>query len=114
MDRFNTDPACRVFLSSDAGAYGINLNAGSHLINYDFPWSAGALAQRVARIDRTSSEREQISIVHMYGAQTIEQRQLDMLEQKADVAGAFVDGRGIDRGGSFVLNLSSLRGFLSG
>ena len=43
IQRFNNDPDCRVFLSSDAGAYGINLNQGSHLICYDLPWSAGAL-----------------------------------------------------------------------
>jgi SNF2 family DNA or RNA helicase len=114
MDRFNNDPRCRVFLSSDAGAYGINLNAGSHLINYDFPWSAGALAQRVARIDRTSSEREQINIVHLYNHGTIEQRQLEMLQQKAEVAGAFVDGKGMDDRGSLPLTLSSLREFLHG
>ena len=113
MDRFNTDPKCRVFLSSDAGAYGINLNAGSHLINYDFPWSAGALAQRVARIDRTSSERQQINIVHLYNYGTIEHRQLEMLRQKAEVADAFVDGIGADPRGSLSLSLSSLRDFLS-
>ena len=54
IDRFNDDPECKVFLSSDAGAYGVDLNQGSHLICYDLPWSAGALAQRVARIDRTA------------------------------------------------------------
>ena len=113
MDRFNHDPRCRVFVSSDAGAYGINLNAGSHLINYDFPWSAGALAQRVARIDRTSSERSQISIVHLYNHGTIEHRQLEMLRQKSEVAEAFVDGRGADARGSLSLTLSSLREFLS-
>ena len=42
IDKFNTDPACRIFLSSDAGAYGVDLNQGSHLICYDLPWSAGA------------------------------------------------------------------------
>lgn len=113
MSRFNDDPRCRVFLSSDAGAYGINLQSGSHLINYDFPWSAGALAQRVARIDRTSSERQQINIVYLYNHGTIEQRQLEMLRQKTEVADAFVDGLGIDTSGSLALNLSSLRGFLS-
>ena len=55
IQRFNNDPNCKVFLSSDAGAYGINLNQGSHLICYDLSWSAGAMAQRVSRIDRTDS-----------------------------------------------------------
>ena len=40
---FNTDPKVRIFLSSDAGAYGISLGAGSHLVSYDLPWSTGGL-----------------------------------------------------------------------
>ena len=41
IQRFNNDPTCRIFLSSDAGAYGINLSQGSHLVCYDLPWSRG-------------------------------------------------------------------------
>jgi SNF2 family DNA or RNA helicase len=113
IERFNNDPACKVFLSSDAGAYGISLGKGSHLISYDLPWSAGALAQRVARIDRTDSAFKQIRIVYMYGHQTIEQRMYEMLQQKAKVARAFVDGE-FDKGGVLKLDLQSLREFLDG
>ena len=90
--RFNTDPTCRVFLSSDAGAYGVDLNQGSHVINFDLPWSAGALAQRVARIDRTNSAFDQITVEYMFGEDTIEDRMLRMLRQKQAVSRAFVDG----------------------
>jgi SNF2 family DNA or RNA helicase len=113
IERFNNDPACKVFLSSDAGAYGVSLGKGSHLISYDLPWSAGALAQRVARIDRTDSAFKQIRIVYMYGHQTIEQRMYEMLQQKAKVARAFVDGE-FDKGGVLKLDLQSLREFLDG
>lgn len=111
ISKFNEDPKCRVFLSSDAGAYGVDLNRGSHLINYDLPWSAGALAQRVARIDRTSSGFDQIRVAYMYGHQTIEERMLAQLQQKAKVAAAFVDGE-FDRSGVLRLNLETLREFL--
>lgn len=110
--RFNEDPRCRVFISSDAGAYGVNLDRGSHLFCYDLPWSAGALGQRVARIDRTSSVHERIVISYLYGQHTIEERQFHMLQEKARIAGAFVDGKGIDHRGVLDLTLSSLREFL--
>jgi len=110
--RFNTDPTCRVFLSSDAGAYGVDLNQGSHVINYDLPWSGGALAQRIARIDRTNSAFDQIQVMYLYGQGTIEARMFRMLSQKAKVARAFLDGEFDAKSGGLKLDLESLREFL--
>ena len=111
IQRFNNDPRCRVFLSSDAGAYGINLNQGSHLLCYDLAWSAGAMQQRISRIDRTDSAFKQINIGYMFGLGTIEERMFNMLVQKAKVAKAFIDGE-FDKGGTLKLDLQSLREFL--
>jgi SNF2 family DNA or RNA helicase len=110
--RFNTDPGLRMFLSSDAGAYGVDLNQGSHLICYDLPWSAGALAQRISRIDRTNSAFDQINIGYMYGLNTIEERMFRMLQQKRKVAKAFLDGEFDSKSGRITLDLQSLREFL--
>ena len=110
--RFNTDPHCRAFLSSDAGAYGVDLNQGSHLVCYDLPWSAGALAQRVARIDRTSSAFGQITVMYFYGQNTIEERMYNMLVQKGQVAKAFIDGEFDPKTNALPLSLESLRAFL--
>lgn len=109
--KFNSDYTCRVFLSSDAGAYGVNLDAGTHLISYDLPWSAGSFAQRVARIDRTSSKHESIVINSMFSQNTIEERQHEMLIQKRKISEAFLDGQ-FDEKGQLPLDLSSLREFL--
>ena len=113
IQRFNNDPTCRIFLSSDAGAYGINLNQGSHLICYDLPWSAGALSQRISRIDRTDSAFKTINIGYMFGLDTIEERMFNMLQQKRKVSRAFIDGEyDGTAGGSIKLDLESLREFL--
>jgi SNF2 family DNA or RNA helicase len=112
IQRFNNDPACRVFLSSDAGAYGVDLNQGSHLICYDLPWSAGALAQRISRIDRTNSAFGQINIGYMFGLDTIEERMYNMLQQKRKVSRAFIDGEYDMKTGGISLDLQSLREFL--
>lgn len=110
--KFNSDYSCRVFLSSDAGAYGVNLDAGTHLISYDLPWSAGSFAQRTARIDRTSSKHEHIVIDSMFCKDTIEAWQYEMLIQKRKISEAFIDGK-FDAKGQLTLDLSSLREFLT-
>ena len=112
--RFNTDPDCRVFLSSDAGAYGIDLNQGSHLLSYDLPWSSGALSQRISRIDRTNSAFDQIIIGYLYGQDTIEARMMRMLLQKRAVSKAFIDGDFDVTTGTLQLDLESLREFVDG
>lgn len=109
--RFNSDPGCRVFLSSDAGAYGVNLDAGSHLISYDLPWSAGAYAQRISRIDRLSSVHDNIVIDNMFCKDTVEEWQHGMLQQKNAVGGAFIDQK-YDESGGLSLDLASLKQFL--
>ena len=110
--RFNTDPNLRVFLSSDAGAYGVDLNQGSDVLNYDFPWSGGALQQRISRIDRTNSAFAQITVGYMFGLNTVEERMYNMLQQKRKVARAFVDGEFDAKTGGISLDLQSLREFL--
>ena len=90
----------------------MNLDAGTHLISYDLPWSAGAFAQRIARIDRTSTKHESIVIDSMFCAGTIEERQYDMLRQKRKIADAFIDGR-YDIKGNLTLDLGSLREFMT-
>jgi SNF2 family DNA or RNA helicase len=112
--RFQTDPKCRLFLSSDAGGYGVDLPQAQYLISYDLPWSAGALAQRNARIIRLSSTFDTVTIFSLLMKGSIEERQYDMLAQKNLIASAVVDGKGADSDGRLVLNLSTLRTFLLG
>ena len=110
--RFLTDPDCRVFISSDAGGYGVDLPIANLLINYDLPWSAGLAVQRNGRIKRASSRWPSITIQDMLVANSIEERQYDMLQQKNAVADAVMDGQGINAKGGVDLTVGSLIGFL--
>jgi SNF2 family DNA or RNA helicase len=110
--RFNGSKNCNVFLSSDAGAYGVNLDRGSYLISYDLPWSSGSYAQRVARIDRLSSTHRTITIDSLFCSGTIEDRQYAMLQQKRAISDAVLDGK-FDPEGVMTLDLSTLRDFMS-
>ena len=111
-EQFKTDAKCRVFLSSDAGGYGVDIPEANYLINYDLPWSSGKLEQRNARIRRLSSEWESVTVLNMLMARSIEERQYSMLEQKKAIASAIVDGQGIDLKGRLTLDLQSLNAFL--
>ncbi|MGH7865391.1 MAG: DEAD/DEAH box helicase, partial [Candidatus Binataceae bacterium] len=75
VERFRDDPACRVFLSTDAGSTGLNLQHASTLINMDLPWNPAILEQRIARIHRMGQKRP-VQIVNFVAKGTIEEGML--------------------------------------
>ena len=109
---FQTDPLCRVLVSSDAGGYGVDLPQANLLINYDLPWNAGLSVQRNGRIKRASSTWKSIVIQDILMRGSVEERQHDLLEQKNAVANAVVDGEGINDRGGVNLTVGSLKSFL--
>lgn len=110
--RFQTSPTCRLFLSSDAGGYGVDLPQANYLISLDLPWSGGAWQQRNARIVRLSSEFEKVTVISMLMAGSVEERQYDVLTTKQTAARAILDGRGADSQGVLRLDQESLSEFV--
>ena len=110
--RFQTDPDCRILVSSDAGGYGVDLPQANLLINYDLPWNAGLALQRNGRIRRASSTWPSIVIQDLLMGGSIEERQHSMLVQKMSVANAIIDGEGINEAGGVNLTVGTLRAFL--
>ena len=90
IDRFRDDPDCRVFLSTDAGATGLNLQTASLLINIDLPWNPAVLEQRIARIYRLGQENP-VQIINMVASDTIEEKMLATLKFKSDLAAGILD-----------------------
>lgn len=110
--QFATDTDTRLFLSSDAGGIGLDLPVANYLISVDLPWSAGAYAQRQARIIRLSSTFPQVTLLSVQISGSIEEYQYRLLAQKKRVAEAVIDGRGINPKGRLNLDLQSLTEFL--
>ncbi|MCC6417275.1 MAG: DEAD/DEAH box helicase [Gemmataceae bacterium] len=81
LERFRADPACRVFLSTDAGGTGLNLQAADTVINLDLPWNPAVLEQRIARVHRMGQHRP-VQVINLIARGTIEERVLRTLEQK--------------------------------
>lgn len=109
---FGQTDSIKVFLSTDAGGYGLDIPEANYLINYDLPWSAGALGQRNGRIMRLSSQFDTVHFINVIMENSIEDRQLSMLLQKQAIASAVLDGKGVDLRGRLNLNLDSLRTFM--
>ncbi|MFM8476914.1 MAG: DEAD/DEAH box helicase, partial [Planctomycetaceae bacterium] len=57
VHEFQTNPECRVFLSTNAGSTGLNLQAADTVINVDLPWNPAVLEQRIARAHRMGQKR---------------------------------------------------------
>ena len=91
IERFRDDPVCRVFLSTDAGATGLNLQHASTLINMDLPWNPALLEQRIGRIHRMGQKRP-VRIVNFVAKGTIEEGMLSVLAFKRSLSAGILDG----------------------
>lgn len=89
--RFKNDPACRVFLSTDTGGVGLNLQQASVVINCDLPWNPARLEQRVARVWRKNQLRN-VTVVNLVTEDSIEARMIETLARKRALAGGVLDG----------------------
>lgn len=94
LARFKTDPDCRIFLSTNAGGYGLDLPEVQYLINFDLPYSNGLLAQRNTRHVRASSTFERVHVVNLVVENTLEERVQATLRLRQNLSHAVVDGRG--------------------
>lgn len=73
-----------IFISTDAGGEGLNLQFANIIINYDLPWNPMKIEQRCGRVDRIGQQRD----VHVYNfiiADTVESRVRQVLEDKLSV-----------------------------
>lgn len=89
--RFRGDPACRVFLSTDAGGTGLNLQAASAVVNVDLPWNPAVLEQRIGRVHRMGQSRP-VQVFDLVAEGSIEQRMLGLLGFKRALFAGVLDG----------------------
>ncbi len=90
INRFKADPACRVFLSTDSGGVGLNLQHASVVVNCDLPWNPAKLEQRIARAWRKHQTRA-VTVINLVAENTIEHRMLATLADKRGLADGVLD-----------------------
>lgn len=91
--RFKHDPACRLLLSTDSGAVGLNLQVASAVVNVDLPWNPAKLEQRIARAWRKHQTRA-VTVINLVTENSIEHGILHLLASKQALAEGVIDGRG--------------------
>ena len=82
-----------IFISTDAGGEGLNLQFANIIINYDLPWNPMKIEQRCGRADRIGQTRD----VHIYNfivGDTVENRVREVLEEKLSV---ILEEMGVDK-----------------
>src|SRR5205823_2394147 len=89
MEKFRRDEKCRVFLSTDAGGVGLNLQAASAVINFEPPWNPARLEQRIGRVHRLG-QAHPVHVVHLLTEGSIEERVWETMSLKKSLfAGVF-------------------------
>ena len=90
VHEFQTDASCRLFITTNAGSTGLNLQAANTVINVDLPWNPAILEQRVARAYRMG-QKQSVDVYILITERTLEERLLSTLAAKQDLALAALD-----------------------
>ncbi len=90
VHRFQEEDSCRLFMTTNAGSTGLNLQAANTVINVDLPWNPAILEQRIARAHRMGQKRH-VAVYLLVTVDTFEERMLETLSDKRDLALAALD-----------------------
>ena len=90
-----------MFLSTDAGSTGLNLQHASTLVNTDLAWNPAVLEQRIARVHRMG-QKHPVQIVNYVSKGTIEEGMLSVHAFKRSLSAGILDGGSaeVSHGGS--------------
>lgn len=81
----------RVFISTEAGAKGLNLQFCETLVNYDLPWNPQRIEQRIGRCHRYGQQRD-VTVINFLAADNEAQRlTFEILSRKLELFGNVLD-----------------------
>ena len=90
IHRFQSDPSCMLFITTNAGATGLNLQAANTVINVDLPWNPAVLEQRISRVHRMG-QQQSVQVFLLVTADTLEENLLGTLSAKHQLSLAVLD-----------------------
>jgi superfamily II DNA/RNA helicase len=90
ISRFKEDSDRRIFLSTEAGGLGLNLQNASAVINLDLPWNPAVLEQRICRVHRIGQVRH-VRVINFITEGSIEQGMLGLLKFKRSMFSGILD-----------------------
>lgn len=74
IEEFERNEDCRVFLSTEAGGAGLNLQVADTVINFELPWNPAKKNQRIGRIDRLGQKNKELTVVNFLTMESIEMK----------------------------------------
>jgi len=94
VDEFKTGNT-QIFLSTDSGALGLNLENCSTIINYDIPYNPAIISQRISRLHRIGQKNNVVAInLHVSELNNIEEHIKKIVGFKTDLFAQIIDGEG--------------------
>ncbi|KON27037.1 helicase [miscellaneous Crenarchaeota group archaeon SMTZ-80] len=90
MHQFQNDSNCKLFITTNAGSTGLNLQAANTVINVDLPWNPAVLEQRISRAHRMGQKRS-VQVFLLVTENTLEESLLGTLSAKHELALAVLD-----------------------
>jgi len=93
IDEFSNNRDCKVFLSTDAGGTGLNLQAADCVVNFELPWNPARMNQRIGRLSRIGQKSRCVNVVNLITKESIEEKIMAGLQLKMDLfQGVFEEG----------------------
>jgi superfamily II DNA/RNA helicase len=90
IHQFQNDTDCMLFITTNAGATGLNLQAANTVINVDLPWNPAVLEQRIGRAHRMG-QKNPVQVFLLVTTETLEENLLATLSAKHELSLAVLD-----------------------
>ncbi len=74
LKEFEENDDCKIFLSSETGGTGLNLQMADTVINFELPWNPAKKNQRIGRIDRIGQKNKKLQIFNLVSLDSIEMK----------------------------------------
>lgn len=91
IEDFEKNPDAKVFLASEAGGTGLNLQFADTVINFELPWNPAKKNQRIGRVFRIGQKSSKITAINLVTRNSIEQRILDGIVLKESLFNAVLN-----------------------
>lgn len=92
INEFNENKDCKVFLATEAGGVGLNLQAADCVINFELPWNPAKLKQRIGRVMRIGQKSRCVNVINLIAKHSIEEKILAGLHLKQALFSGVFDG----------------------
>ncbi|MEW4923515.1 DEAD/DEAH box helicase [Algibacter sp. 2305UL17-15] len=74
IKEFEANDDCKIFLSTESGGVGLNLQVADTVINFELPWNPAKKNQRIGRIDRIGQKKQTLHVFNLLSYDSIEMK----------------------------------------